>query len=149
MEIDTAARAKAYASVEIAAGLEAVWNLLVDIPRWPDWNPRIRSASLEGPLVAGTRLVVRFGRLPGVLASRIRLVEPCRQIAWSGRLFGGATVHVYRLEAVGQQTAVSSEASWDGMAIRVLSGPLGEAMRRTNLTVLQYLKREAERETHA
>ncbi|HXH97540.1 MAG TPA: SRPBCC domain-containing protein [Gaiellaceae bacterium] len=148
MEIDREARAKAYASIEVAATPEAVWSLLVDIPRWPDWNPQVRSASLEGPLDAGTRLTFRFGRRPGALHSQIRLVEPCRLLAWTGTLFGTSTAHVYRLEAVGGQTRVSSEASWDGLLVRMLSRPLSMLMRRANLAGIQHLKREAEREAH-
>ena len=48
MELDT--------EIEINASSEAVWNLLTDTSRFPEWNPFIRR--LQGELKAGQKLTV-------------------------------------------------------------------------------------------
>jgi uncharacterized protein YndB with AHSA1/START domain len=42
---------------DIAAPASAVWALLTDIERWPDWGPTVRAGELPGPgpLSAGSR----------------------------------------------------------------------------------------------
>ena len=42
--------------IEINASSEAVWNLLTDTSRFPEWNPFIRR--VQGELKAGQKLAV-------------------------------------------------------------------------------------------
>lgn len=53
MDIDPTAPAVARGEVEVAAPRELVWDVLTDIAAWPTWS-RVKSASLTGPLAAGT-----------------------------------------------------------------------------------------------
>ena len=144
MEIDASAPAVARASAEIEATAETVWGLLVDVDRWPEWSPQLAAASLKAPLAEGARFVVRFRLLPGTLTSRLSLVEPYGQIAWTGRIFGTRTIHVCRLQARDERALVVSEVSWDGLLVRLLSYPLRALMRRANAALVRHLKLEAE-----
>ncbi|GAB2644942.1 DUF1731 domain-containing protein [Nocardia goodfellowii] len=38
----------------IALPTEAVWEVVADLPRWPEWNPGVVSVRLDGPLEVGT-----------------------------------------------------------------------------------------------
>jgi hypothetical protein len=49
-----------WSSREISAPLEVMWELLVDIGRWPEWGPSVRHATLStSRLELGSRGTVR------------------------------------------------------------------------------------------
>ena len=43
-------------SVEIAAPVERVWSVLIDVTRWKQWYPYLKNAKLNGPFEAGVEL---------------------------------------------------------------------------------------------
>ena len=55
-------------SIVIAAPAEKVFDYVTDVRREPEWNPQLRQAEklTPGPIGAGTRYRVRFGRGVGV-----------------------------------------------------------------------------------
>lgn len=69
---------------QIAAPASTVWELLVDVERWPEWGPSVRSASVDGggPLRIGARGTVTTAvsvRLPFVITE----FEHGRRWAWN------------------------------------------------------------------
>lgn len=42
------------ASLETTASPAAVWRVWSDVDRWPDWNPDMKEARLDGPLRLGS-----------------------------------------------------------------------------------------------
>lgn len=46
---------------EILAPISAVWDVVSDIPNWPDWTPTVSSALKQtpGPISVGTTILVR------------------------------------------------------------------------------------------
>ena len=73
--------------IPIDASAERVWSLLVDFPRYPSWNPFVRS--IEGHPQVGTTLKIfiqpagakGMGFKPIVLA-----VDELRELRWKGKL---------------------------------------------------------------
>ncbi|HSK16359.1 MAG TPA: SRPBCC family protein [Gaiellaceae bacterium] len=147
MEIDGNAPAVGRAELEIQAPHELVWEVLTDVEGWPEWNPDVRSASLEGPLSPGTRFRWKAG--PGTIVSTLEAVEPPGLIGWTGTTLGIHAIHVHRLEARGNVTVVTSEESWDGVLVRLLRRPLGRSLRSAVEGGLRHLKTEAERRAQA
>ncbi|MCC2278230.1 SRPBCC domain-containing protein [Streptomyces morookaense] len=73
--------------VDIAATPARVWEVLTDLPRYPDWNPFIREAS--GEIAPGARLRLRMFPVHGrtvTFRPRIRTAVPQRELSWTGRL---------------------------------------------------------------
>jgi hypothetical protein len=74
-------------AVEIDAPASRVWEVLADLPAYPEWNPFIVGA--EGKLAVGETLSLRMalpGRDPVTIEPRLLVVEPERELRWKGRL---------------------------------------------------------------
>jgi len=72
--------------VDIDATPERVWQVLIDLPAYPEWNPFITSA--EGEFVEGGRVSVSVPPANAFIQSRLRPtvveVAPCRRLRlWS------------------------------------------------------------------
>jgi hypothetical protein len=74
--------------VDIDATPERVWEVLTDVPAWPQWNQFITSA--EGTFVVGRRLSLSIPPLNALLRMTLRLtvleVTPCRRLRFRLRL---------------------------------------------------------------
>jgi hypothetical protein len=116
---------------------------MTDIERWPDWNPDVKSASLEGDLVVGTRFRWKAG--PGTIASTLQELERPWKVAWIGRTLGIDAVDVFELEAQNDHTIVRQSESWNGMIVRALRPVMRKTLEKSMRSGLEALKAEAER----
>jgi hypothetical protein len=73
------------AEIEIDAPAERVWDVLVDVGAYGEWNPFM--TSVTGQVAPGSRLRVRL-EAPGTKARtvdlRVREVDPPRRLRWTG-----------------------------------------------------------------
>jgi uncharacterized protein YndB with AHSA1/START domain len=97
------------ASVEIAAPPEAVWTVLSDVARMPEWSPELRRLHVLGskPPRVGTLLLGlnRRGVVVWPTTSRVVRFEPARAVAWKTRESGATWT--YELEPTATGTRVS------------------------------------------
>lgn len=71
--------------ITINADTNTVWNVLVSLEHYPDWNPMIRSA--RGNVANGEILTLRFnppGTRPNIFRPKLIVVEPERELRWLG-----------------------------------------------------------------
>jgi uncharacterized protein YndB with AHSA1/START domain len=129
--------------IEVAAAPEAVWEVLTAFERWPSWNEDVKSMSMQGPVAEGS--VFRWKAGPGTIKSTIRLVEPPRRIAWTGKTFGIKAIHLWQLEPRDRGTFVRTEESYEGLVARALRGTLQKTLDNALADGLRYLKAEVER----
>ena len=120
MEINRNAPATADGELRIDADPETVFEVISGIDRWPSWNPDVKSVRVEGPVQPGT--VFRWKAGPSTLTSTLRVVDPPREIAWTGTTMGIKAVHVFRFQASDGGTLARSEESWEGLIARLLKG---------------------------
>jgi hypothetical protein len=74
--------------VEIDAPPATVWQVLVDLDAYPQWNPFIVAGS--GTVAPGETLSLRMalpGRDPMTIEPRLLVVEHDRELRWKGRLW--------------------------------------------------------------
>jgi uncharacterized protein YndB with AHSA1/START domain len=147
VRVDERAPILLHGEIEVAAGRETVWNVLAAIEQWPDWNPDVTFAELEGKLEPGTTFRWKSGG--SSLVSRLVRVSPPAEIAWTGRSMGISVVHVYRLEERGGRTLVLTDESVTGVPARLFRGPIRRRMDNAIENQLQRLKAESERRAAA
>lgn len=127
----------------VAAPPEIVWEVLSGLSRWPDWNPDVKSVSVDGPIGPGT--VFRWKAGPSNITSTLREVDAPRTLGWTGSSMGIHAGHAYRLEPRVGGTLVWTRESWDGLLPSLLRWPVRRMLQRTLDSGLAHLKVEAER----
>jgi uncharacterized protein YndB with AHSA1/START domain len=143
MEIDRNAPATAEGELRIDADPPTVFSVISAIDQWPSWNPDVRSVRLEGPVQPGT--VFRWKSGPSSLTSTLQVVDPPRELAWTGVTMGIRAVHVFRFQADDGGTLARSEESWEGLLPSLLKGYSRKTLDKSIRGVLSRLKAEAER----
>jgi hypothetical protein len=73
------------------------------------------------------------------------VVDPPREIAWTGTTMGIKAVHVFRFQANDGGTLARSEESWEGLLASLLKGYSRRTLDKGIRSVLSHLKTEAER----
>ncbi len=82
-------------SIEVAAPPERVWEVLLDVERWPEWTDSVTAVrSLDpGPLAVGSRVEVSQPRIPTGTYT-VTTVEPVSSFVWEQRQPGSTvTAH--------------------------------------------------------
>ena len=134
-------RHELHTEIDIDAPPERVWAMLIDLDRYPEWNPFVTSAC--GEVAVGARLVNRLAS-PGGRAATIRphvtVVEHERVFEWLGHLgvpglFDGR--HRFEVQPNGAGTRFRQVEHFRGLLVRPLrkqlDGPTAagfEAMNR-------------------
>ena len=111
--IDASAPVTAHVQIDIAAPPPRVWALLVDAPRWPEWEKTISHVSTVGPLSPGQRFT--WGEGAQTVHSQVQLFQPEQRLGWTGTAYTAKAVHLWTLtpEADGH-TLVTVNESMDG-----------------------------------
>jgi uncharacterized protein YndB with AHSA1/START domain len=116
--IDSRAPVTAAYEVEIDAPVQRVWDLLADPLAWPSFAPEVHDVHLDGPVTADTRFTWVNGR--SRMKSRFAVVDPGREITWTGVSSGFKAVHRHLLDATSDTTRVRSEESMAGPLLVLL-----------------------------
>ena len=137
-------------AVEIDAPASRVWEVLVDLPAYPEWNPFIVEAG--GKVAVGERLSLRMalpGRDPMTIEPRLLVVDPARELRWKGKLvipglFDGE--HAFVLTALdGGRTRVDHSESFGGILLPIARGMIYDATVRSFHALNAALAERAER----
>jgi len=114
--IDARAPVTASRDVVIAATVTTVWAVLSDPAGWDRIDPAIHDVRLDAGVQPGTRFTWCNGRAR--IRSRFAVVDPEREITWTGVSFGTKAVHRHLLAAQGEtQTRLVSEESMAGLLL--------------------------------
>jgi uncharacterized protein YndB with AHSA1/START domain len=111
--IDTRANVTAASEVEIDAPVQRVWELLGDPQAWPSFAPEVHDVHLDAPVAVDTRFTWVNGR--SRMKSRFAVVDPGREITWTGVSSGFKAVHRHLLDATSDTTTRCGPRSpWPG-----------------------------------
>ncbi|KHL03172.1 DUF1731 domain-containing protein [Sinomonas humi] len=116
---------------------ERLWNVLERVDRWPEWNPAVGAAALDGPLREGS--MGRYSpshRLLGPLhrrtapSFRISAFEPGRRIALQQPQPGGSQTIEWTLEERDNGTLFTQRVTLDGPLSQQFGLTAGEPLVR-------------------
>jgi hypothetical protein len=99
----------------IAAPVETVWSILVDLPAWPTWNSTVTAT--EGTVALGSTVRVSVTANPGrTFGVKVTALDPPTGMVWTGGmplgLFRGT--RTYRLAASGDGTEFAMDERYTG-----------------------------------
>lgn len=122
----------------IDAPTDAVWEVLFDVVRWPEWTPTIDHVERldGGPFAVGSRAKVRQPKLPQALWEVTEVVAG-RSFTWEAKGPGMKTIarHVVTPDGTGSQVMLSIEQT----------GPMGAVAATVWRGLTQrYIELEAE-----
>ncbi len=121
-------RHELHTEIDIAAPPEVVWQVLIDLDRYPEWNPFITSA--VGKPEEGETLVNRLeppeGK-PMTFKPQVTVVEDGTAFEWLGKLvvsglFDGR--HRFEIEASPSGSRFIQKETFDGVLVRFLRASL-------------------------
>jgi uncharacterized protein YndB with AHSA1/START domain len=137
------AKAASQATIIIAAPIETVWRLVVDIDRWPAWNSAVESAHLDGALASGAVFDWKSGGL--AIRSTVREIDPMRRLVWTGKTIGTRAVHAWLFEATDSGVLVTTSETFDGWLPSLMPRTMQKTLDATLPALLESLRRAAER----
>jgi hypothetical protein len=141
--IDTVADVRGFASVEIHASKQKVWEALVRAKEWPEWHGEIKSVSVDGALIAGKNFI--WGPTFPKIKSEVVLCDPEKTLLWVGTMLHFKAIHSWKLEERDGITILSTEESLHGAMVTWI---FGQRKLNDNLKVwLLLLKNRAEAKT--
>ena len=133
----------------IAASPEAVWAILVDFERWPDWNPSV--PDIRGDLQVGSTLGMTLA-MPGRPAAKVKAtltdVVPARLLRWHGSvgadwLFAGT--RTFELDPQPDGTVLMTHVEdVRGLLFPLFRALMGSAIQHHHDNLNEALKRRAE-----
>lgn len=111
--IDEEAPVVSTAEVHIEAPVERVWALLSAPGRWDEIDPDIHDVVLNDGVHPDASFRWTNGRIH--ITSRLAVVEPMRELTWTGSAFGAKSVHRHLLHDFGDGTTrLTTEESMAG-----------------------------------
>ena len=132
-------------TIHIEAGIDAVWDVLVDVERWSEWTPTmtwIRPVE-DGPLEEGSVLNIKQPRLRPT-AWTITAIEPKRSFTWRSSGAGVATEADHEVTSTPDGSSLTLRVRQSGW-LSGLSGLVGgRAVQRTLETEAAGLKARCE-----
>ena len=134
-------------SVQAPVSRERVWALWTDISGWPEWNPGVVRAELDGPMAEGATGSVRGAGGP---ASKLTVVE----IDPERRLVTEASERLMRLrfeyelaDAEDGQLRITHRVRMSGPATPLMRRTVGPRLERSIPVALEALVERARPET--
>jgi hypothetical protein len=117
----------------IDAPQSVVWDVTVDVERWPQWTPTFKSVKRldEGPFACGSVAQIHQPGLPEA-EWVVTAVIPGEQFSWESRILGMRMIATHELSTQGTRTQSVLRVEMSGIGA-VLMGPVISYFARRSL----------------
>lgn len=127
----------------IHAKPEKVWEIMIDIDKWSDWNKNIREAKTMGaPSVGSTFKWTNNG---SKIASTIHTLERNSKLGWTGKNFAAKAIHNWYLTPTDDGTKVLTEESMESWIMSLMKKKMNNILAEDMTSWLEFLKVESEK----
>jgi uncharacterized membrane protein len=133
-------------TVEIEAEPAAVWAVMEDVNRWPDWTPTMKSVALTSGEVVGpeSTATIRQPALPPAVW-RVTSYEAGRSFSWETDVRGVHMVGDHRVEPLpGGRSLVTLGITSSGVLSTIFGPLINGQVRKAVRTEAASLKRHVE-----
>jgi uncharacterized protein YndB with AHSA1/START domain len=104
---------EAEASRSTQTPASAVWARWISPARWPEWDPRVKSAEAESDLEVGVPIKVRLGK-GGSVRQEVVELDPGHRLVTEYKLPGARVGHEHLVEQRGPGSEVTHRLYVDG-----------------------------------
>ncbi len=119
--VDELAPVAAARSIRVEAPPDRVWRVLAAVAAWPSVDPAITRVELPGGVAVDAPFTWSNGR--SRIRSRFAVVDPGRELTWTGVSGGARAVHRHVLRpGTGGATELASTESMAGPLLTLLYG---------------------------
>jgi carbon monoxide dehydrogenase subunit G len=103
-------------TIDIAAPVERVWQVMSDTERWHEWTPSVTSITRlgAGPLDVGSRAIIRQPKFPPALW-KVTAIEPGRGFTWVSVAPGLRVIAHHHVEPAVQGSRVTLSLELQGV----------------------------------
>jgi len=122
---------------------ENIWNVLINIENWGDWNKRIKKPTLQNELKAGSAFTWRTNG--SKIKSKIHTLSEYKMLGWTGKTFGAKAIHNWYLEPIMNGTKVIVEESMEGWIVKLFKKKMNRKLADDIQYWLEQLKLESEK----
>ena len=131
-------------TLAIAAPVHRVWDLTIDIERWPTLTPTILSVERidDGDLRVGSSARVRQPRMP-LAVWTVTELEPLSRFVWEAQILGSRFVGGHHLTSMSDGTRNVLTLDVSGWTAGLLAVTAGSAMRQAIATENDGFRRAA------
>lgn len=129
-------------SIIINAPIKKVWEILIDMANWPEWNDIVKKLKIEGEPEVGKNFQWNFDGTK--FSAQIQGIAEPNTLTWTGKSNWSKSIHVWQLEDDDNQTIATLSASLQG-TFSILSTK-HQKVYNDLLIWLQRLKDKAEEE---
>ena len=140
--IDTSAPVISRQEIAIDAPLEVVWDLHVNSPSWPSWNPDITNVTMEQPFAPGASFLWHTAGL--AIQSTVHAVTPQARTLWGGAVQGITGIHEWTFTETDNGVRVLTEESWSGEPVEANVAAMQAGLDQSVISWLHHLKAAAE-----
>lgn len=132
--------------IDIQASRERVWEILVDVERWPEWTPTVLSVQRDdsGALSVGSRAYIRQPKMRPAWWEVTELAAP-RSFTWVSRSPGVRVTAGHVIESVDGGSRLTVLLEFSGFLSFLVFPLMRGVSQRYIATEAQKLKERSER----